>query len=270
MYQSTLYKNCLLSYRVIGSGKPVVLLHGFGEDSQIWNQQIDYLQHHCLLIVPDLPGSGKSEQLTRNAPTDYSISLTDYADCIYAILAAEKIDTCILLGHSMGGYITLAFAEKYPTYLSAFGLIHSSALADSQDKKIMRQRGIELMEKFGAPTFLRNTIPNLFANNFKAMHPEVLEAFIQSSASINTKTCQAYYLAMMHRPDRTAVLKNTKLPVLFIIGTEDIAAPIIDVLPQSKMPINSYLQVLDSVGHMGMWEATENLNTYLLDFICLQ
>mgnify|MGYP000399666178 CR=1 FL=1 len=270
MYQNILHENCLLSYRLIGSGKPVVLLHGFGEDSQIWNKQIDFLQNHCLLIIPDIPGSGKSEPLRLNNKSDDYISLTDYADCIYAILIAEKIDNCILLGHSMGGYISLAFAEKYPSYLNAFGLVHSSALADSTDKKTMRLRGIDLMEKFGAAAFLKNTIPNLFASNFKLLHPEMLETFIESSATINTKTCQDYYIAMMHRPDRTAVLKNTVIPVLFIIGTDDIAAPMIDVLPQSKMPINSYIQILDAVGHMGMWEATEKLNTCLLDFICLQ
>jgi len=270
MYQTIVHENCLLSYRLIGSGKPVVLLHGFGEDSQIWNKQIDFLKDYCLLIVPDIPGSGKSEPLILNDRSADSISLTDYADCIYAILVTEKIDACILLGHSMGGYITLAFAEKYPNYLTALGLIHSSALADSTDKKTMRQRGIELMEKFGAAAFLKNTIPNLFASNFKLLHPDMLETFIQSSTTINTKTCQNYYLAMMHRPDRTAILKNTVLPVLFVIGTDDIAAPMIDVLPQSKMPINSYIQILEAVGHMGMWEATEKLNTCLLNFICLQ
>ena len=262
--------NCLLSYQLIGKGKPVVLLHGFGEDSQIWNQQIDFLQQHCLLIVPDLPGSGKSEPLNANNTSVDSISLTDYADCIYAILAAEKIETCLMLGHSMGGYITLAFAEKYPTNLIAFGLIHSSALADSTDKKIMRQRGIEMMEKYGAAAFLKNTLPNLFTHNFKLLHPEIVEKFIQNSTAIHTNTCQAYYVAMMHRPDRTAILKNTNLPVLFVIGSEDMAVPMIDVLPQSTMPINSYIQILEAVGHMGMIEATEKLNTCLLDFICLE
>jgi len=125
------YTNATIAYRMEGAGKAVVLLHGFGEDSNIFNEQINYLTDYCQLIVPDLPGSGKSAILD---DSEKEISIDDYARCIHALLQAENINSCIMLGHSMGGYITLSFAELFPQNLLAFGLIHSTAFADSDEK----------------------------------------------------------------------------------------------------------------------------------------
>jgi pimeloyl-ACP methyl ester carboxylesterase len=172
-----------------------------------------------------------------------------------------------MLGHSMGGYITLAFAEKYSSALTSFGLIHSSALADTEEKKINRQKGIELMEKYGAYSFLKNTIPNLFSAHTKEANPEIVESLIEASKQFSTKACQQYYAAMKDRTDRTHILKGNPLPVLFVIGTEDVAAPMKDVLPQTKLPVCSYIHVIENVGHMSMLEAPELLNNYLLEFI---
>src|SRR4051812_31229334 len=104
-------------YNDFGSGFPVVLLHGFAEDHTVWNDQVEFLAHHYRLIVPDLPGSGKSGRLTK-----VEVSMDDYARTVESLLEVEKISSCILLGHSMGGYITLAFAELFPGKLAGFGL----------------------------------------------------------------------------------------------------------------------------------------------------
>ena len=261
MQKSFQYKNALINYRKEGEGKTVVLVHGFGEDSHIFDTQIKFLNEHCCLIVPDLPGSGQSDFINGD------LSIEDYAHCIKALLDEEKISTCIMLGHSMGGYITLAFAEKYSNYLSRFGLIHSTAFADSEEKKVNRQRAIELMKKYGAYSFLKNSIPNLFSAQFKEAFPDKLESLIEASKQFSTKACQQYYAAMMNRPDRTDVLKNTELPVLFIIGTEDVAAPLNDLKLQIHLPVCSYIHIIENAGHMSLWEAAELLNNYLLEFI---
>ncbi len=274
MQKSFIYKDARISYRTEGKGKPVVLLHGFGEDSQIFDQQIEFLKESCLLIIPDLPGTGKSALLVSDYPLPATgilkpttVSIEDYADCIKALLEEEKINKCILLGHSMGGYITLAFAEKYPGSLSRFGLIHSSAFADNEEKKRNRQRGIDLMEQYGAYAFLKNTIPNLFSLQFKEAFPDKLESLIEASKQFSTEACRQYYTAMMNRPDRTDVLKGNPLPVLFVIGTEDVAAPLNDLNLQIHLPLCSYIHIIENVGHMSMWEAPELLNSYLLEFI---
>jgi pimeloyl-ACP methyl ester carboxylesterase len=261
MYQAFQYRGKNISYRMIGKGNAVVLLHGFGEDSTIFNHQIDFLKDDCLLIVPDLPGSGLSEL---NEQLD---SIDAFATCIHALLQHQNIDQCIMLGHSMGGYITLSFAALFPSFLNKFGLIHSTAYADSEEKKINRRKGIDLMNEYGSYAFLKNTIPNLFAEKYKKNYPDKIEALIELSHQFSKDALIQYYNIMMLRQDKTTVLKSSKIPVLFIMGTDDIAVPIDDILQQTILPDISYIHILQEVGHMGMWEATHQLNRRLLDFV---
>ena len=294
MQKSFNYQSSLISYRIEGKGKAVLLLHGFGEEGSIWDQQVLFLKDHCLLIIPDLPGSGGSERLSlesgvrsgelekkntnqnttlssqtpdsRLLTPDY-ISIDDYADCIKALLVQEGISSCTLLGHSMGGYICLAFAEKYPNLLNGFGLIHSTAFADSEEKKQLREKAIEIIETYGPHSFLRNTIPNLFGSGFKKLYPQKINTLIEAAAQFSKESLQQYYKAMMFRPDRSQILLSNRLPILFVAGKEDIAVPFPDILKQASLPNISYLCILENSGHMGMWEETEKLNETLLDFI---
>lgn len=266
MPKSFKHSSGVLSYEVYGEGQPVMLLHGFGEDSHIWNEQAAFLQPYCQLIVPDLPGSGLSDLLQDLVP-EKPVTLDDYADLLSALLQKEQISQCIMLGHSMGGYITLAFAEQYPHMLKAYGLIHSTAFADSEEKKKIRERGIEIIGQYGAFAFLKNTIPNLFGTRFKETQAAKMNQLIEASASFSDASLQQYYRAMILRPDRTAVLKSNRQPVLFVMGTEDTAAPMADVLKQVSLPEISYIHVLQDVGHMGMWEASGQMNQLLLAFI---
>lgn len=274
MHKDCIWTDGTIHYQVLGKGIPVVLLHGFGEDSSIWNASIVHLQKTCTLIIPDLPGTGLSEwkstqhiSLQQNAIDHSPFTIHTLADAVHAMLKNENIDECFMLGHSMGGYITLAYAEKYPNELLGFGLIHSTAFTDSEEKKNNRLRGIEMMHKYGGFAFLKNTIPNLFGDRFKKSHPEIIEELIEKSASIPTTSLQAYYYAMMQRPDRTAILQGNPLPVLFVLGTEDVAAPLNDVLQQTHLPLNSYIHILDGIGHMGMLESTERINQYIDAFV---
>ncbi len=251
-----------LSYTDTGSGIALVLLHGFGEDSTIWEQQVNYLKPHCRLLVPDLPGTGSS---TFTAQTELSIEAM--AKAIEAILVHEQIDKCIMMGHSMGGYITLAFAERYPDRLLKMALIHSTAYADSDEKKNNRLKSMGLIEEYGSYAFLKNSIPNLFGAAYKKDSPEIINQLIQKSALFNKESLKAYTKAMMLRPDRSCILEQSKIPILFIAGTEDNAVPLTDILIQAELPAKKYLYILEGVGHMGMLEATDLVNQYLLLFI---
>jgi pimeloyl-ACP methyl ester carboxylesterase len=256
------FRGSIIHYQQTGSGQPVVLLHGFGEDGQIWNEQVAFLREHCMLIVPDLPGSGESGILQGE-----ETGIGDYADCIHALLLQAGIDQCILLGHSMGGYITLAFAEKYPSMVKAIGLVNSTAFADSEEKKQTRLKAIDTIGNYGAAAFLKTTIPTLFGKSFKENHPDKIDILVKAGGKFTEKALQQYYRAMMQRPDRTAILKSNDLPVLFVMGTEDNAAPMKDVLQQASLPAKSYIYILENVGHMSMWEAAAELNRILLVFI---
>ena len=123
-----------ISYRMTGKGPDVVLLHGFGEDGNVWKFQEAFLTPYFRLIIPDLPGSGGSPFLPMDGIPQADI-ISGYADIIKKIAEKEAVRHCVLLGHSMGGYIALAFAAKYEDMPAGLGLVHSTAYADSEEKK---------------------------------------------------------------------------------------------------------------------------------------
>lgn len=264
--------NYTLSYSVYGKGKPVVVLvHGFAATGKVWQKQYEFLSPSCTVIVPDLPGSGNStfkniENLSLIKEND-ACHIDFYADCLKEMLQKENIKQCIMLGHSMGGYITLAFAGKYPSFLKAFGLINSTAFADNEEKKTVRLKAIETIETYGGYTFLQKTISSLFGEAFKKSHPHVIEELIESSKKFPDKILEDYYRAMMNRQERTQVLSAAKIPVLFVMGEEDKPAPPTDVLQQVHLPEISYIHMLEETGHMSMLEAPEKLNNHLHNFI---
>ncbi len=247
-------------YRVIGTGKPVVLVHGFGEDGDIWHNQVKFLQEKFKLIIPDLPGSGRSAIID-------DMSMEGMAEVIIAIMKAEHCISCPVIGHSMGGYITLALAEKHPETLSAFGLFHSSAFADSDEKKANRQKGIAFIQQHGAGEFLKTVTPNLFAPESKDKIPEVIKDLLEQGNNFTPQSLVSYYQAMMQRPDRTDVLRKATVPVLFIMGKYDNAVPMEDSLKQCHLPEKSYIHILAQSGHMGMLEEADRCNLILEEFL---
>jgi len=251
-------------YRKIGNGIPIVLVHGFAEDGNIWDRQVDTLKDYSQLIIPDLPGSGKSVSV-HSIP--YESTIDDYADCIKAILDAESIKSCIMIGHSMGGYITLAFAEKYAKALKGLGLFHSTAYPDSGEKKASRRKSIEFIRKHGAGEFIKQSAPNLFSDYTKKNHAGMIEELICRYDNFDPLVLVSYYEAMIKRPDRTSVLRSYKKPILFFIGENDNAVPLQQSLQQSYIPGISYIHILENAGHMGMWEATNDVNNFLTAFI---
>jgi pimeloyl-ACP methyl ester carboxylesterase len=254
------FQNKTLRYTILGQGAPVVLVHGFAEDSDVWKFQRDSLSKHYQLIIPDLPGAGASEL------TDH-FSIEQGAACIRQMLEQENIERCMLIGHSMGGYIALAFAEKYAGQLQALGLFHSTAYADSEEKKSTRQRGIDFIRANGSHEYLKQSIPNLFSPESRISMGGAVKGMIEQYRDFNPDTLVACQQAMMQRPDRTHVLASFNKPVLFIIGKYDTAVPYEQGLRQSHLPQISYIHLLEHSGHMGMWEEQEKANTALLSFL---
>jgi pimeloyl-ACP methyl ester carboxylesterase len=254
------YKTKNIFYRKYGSGKPVMFVHGFGEDGTIWNNQIAALQNHYLLLIPDLPGSGKSEMLTEN-----NINIADYATVMQAILAQEKITQCCMLGHSMGGYIALAFAEKYTELLNGLGLVHSTAYTDTELKIATRKKAIEFIQANGSQAFLKTSTPNLFWD--KEKNKAAIDNLIEEGYNFTQAALVQYYHAMISRKDTTAVLKTFTKPFLFIIGQYDEAVPFADSMQQTYVPSYAYVHILRSSEHMGMLEEKDKVNTILASFL---
>ncbi|HET9278773.1 MAG TPA: alpha/beta hydrolase, partial [Flavitalea sp.] len=152
-------------------------------------------------------------------------------------------------------------------HVNAFGLFHSSAFADSEEKKETRKKGIEFIKQHGPFAFLKTATPNLFSPHSKEQMPNAIDEFIESLKGFSGDALISYYQAMMKRPDRIAVLKNTKSAVLFIAGEHDNAIPLTDVLKQCHLPEKSYFHLLKKSGHMGMMEETEKANRILEEFL---
>ena len=273
------YQSSKFFYRIAGAGKPLILIHGFAEDGDIWSNQIEGLQNNFQLIIPDLPGSGKSEMVK-------DMSIEGMADVIKALMDFElqkfppiqsEVEgqgaegawgaSVSLAGHSMGGYIALALAEKHPHLISSIAMVHSTAFADSEEKKANRLKSIEFVKKNGAFEFLKAVIVDLFTEEWAAANSEAIELQIEKCKSFADEAIIQYYHAMINRPDRTDVLKNFNKPIHFIIGEHDKAIPFQQSLKQSYLPNQSYINILRNTAHMGMLEEAEKVNNALMQLL---
>jgi pimeloyl-ACP methyl ester carboxylesterase len=258
--KSILYQDSVIHYKTMGNGLPVVLVHGFAEDSSIWDNHLDTLSKYGFLIIPDIPGSGRSAILKGTG-----ISLEDYAECIKKIIAAESAGPVIMIGHSMGGYITLAFAERYPAMIRSAGLFHSSAYADDAEKIGVRKKAIVFIKENGPEAFLKTSLPGLFKDAEKSR--DDLREILAKGKTFTGAALIQYYEAMIARPDRTEVLKALDIPFLFVMGEHDKAVPFQHSLQQTQLPTHSYVYILRNSAHMGMLEEKEKTAGILANFL---
>lgn len=222
--------------------KTLVLLHGHGVDDTIWDSLDAAINEYYTVVRPNISLLTSCQ------------SVEDYADELHRLLTNANIQKCTLIGHSMGGYISLAFAEKYGDMLEGFGLFHSTALADDDAKKQQRTQMIELLKNYGTESFIKNTAPNMFGDRYKELYPERIKEHISYFGKLPADALIAGITAMRSRPDRTAVLANLPFPVLFIIGMQDKLIPFESVIGLSDFTQKGYPLILAEAGHMGMVE----------------
>lgn len=250
----------IIHYKVAGTGHPVMLIHGFAEDSTIWNNITEALASKFKIILPDIPGSGGSPAFQH-----HSSEIENYAEVMLAIIQAEQIESIVLIGHSMGGYIALAMAEKQPTSIKALGLFHSTAYADDETKKENRTKSISFIKENGAAAYLKTSVPGLFANPHLHQHP--IETLVKTGEEIGVDTLIHYLNAMKSRPDSTHVLSQASFPILFVMGLEDKAVPFSQSLQQSHLPAIGHISILRDSAHMGMIEEPEKTLLILTGFL---
>jgi len=244
-----------------GTGFPIVFIHGFPFDHEAWSEFVKPFVPEFRIILPDNSGFGKS-----SLPTE-DLSMAFYADCIKAILDSEKISSCVMIGHSMGGYMVLNFAQRFPNYLKGFGLFSSTAYADDDAKKQNRIEVAENARKASGADFVNGMLHKLFGEKYAAAHPDKILELKNYFGSVATSEGIAQAsLAMGKRADTTDVLKNSKVPVLFIIGSDDKVVPPEKTLPLTHLPERSRIVTIDA-GHMGMIEAKEKSQEAVKQFI---
>jgi pimeloyl-ACP methyl ester carboxylesterase len=194
-------------------------------------------------------------------------TMDDYADFVAKQLQEAGVSQCTVIGHSMGGYIALAFAEKYPDMITGLGLFHSTAYGDSDERKALRLKNVDFLKTHGTEVFIKNFTPNLYSEEFNAQNPEVVQKHIDYSSQLPVEALMVAMDAMRIRPDRREVLTNAKYPVMMIIGKKDKSIPVADALEQLALAGNTSSLVLDTVGHMGMYEEPEECVRFIKKFL---
>ena len=257
--QTIQFQNKKIGFSVQGKGSPLVLLHGFCEDSRMWDDFLTLFPRQKVVRI-DLPGFGQSA-----LQDDPSIEMM--ATCVKAVFDHLKIQKCVLIGHSMGGYVSLEFAKKHPAYLLGLGMFHSHPYEDSEEKKEGRNKGIDFIRRNGHIHYIKQVIPALFAFDFSKGYQFEVNKLLYNAAQYTPEGIISALEAMKNRPDNSAVLEQIKCPVLFIIGKEDKAIPIEASLNQTALPMIADIHILPSIGHMGMFEAKRKTAKIVKHFI---
>jgi len=234
-------------YRKMGSGPVLVLLHGFPESGTLWRYVWDTLSSQVTLIIPDLPGSGESD-------LNYDSGIADMAVLVKEVLDKEGIDRAVIAGHSMGGYVALAFAHQYPQAVAGLSLVHSTPLADDEEKKKVRQKAIEIINKGGKDMFLRQMVTNLFSAGFKLNDQARVEEQIANALTMNEASLVNFYTAMMQRPERTETVTRADFPVQWIFGAEDVVTPYSGNLKYCHESGVNFVSFYSGSAHMSMIE----------------
>lgn len=251
-----------ISYQEAGSGDtPIVLLHGYCGSSDYWHRVLPMLAASHRVIAVDLPGHGDS-----SAPgpgETYSIEL--FAENLHAWANEAGLDRFHLFGHSLGGYITLAFAERYADMLKSFGLIHSTPFPDDEAARQNRDKGAESIKSNGIEPFIKALIPKLFAPAHVQTMPEQLALAKEIGLATDPNGAILTLRAMRDRKDRLHVLQETALPVLLVAGKEDQVIPPEKTFVVQKAQIQQML--LPSAGHMGMLEVPNELAEAIQTFL---
>ncbi|HYV93224.1 MAG TPA: alpha/beta hydrolase [Chitinophagales bacterium] len=261
--KSITHKGTTIGYFEEGSGFPIVFVHGFPFDHAAWAHGFtDAFTKNYRVILPDNAGFGKS------GLPDEDVTMEYYADCIKAILDNEKISSCLMIGHSMGGYMVLNFAQRFPNYLKGFGLFSSTAYADDDAKKQNRIEVANNARKMSPAEFVNSMLHKLFGEKYAATHENEINEFKKYFGSVATSEGIAQAsLAMGKRADTSDVLKNAKVPVHFIIGNDDKVVPPEKTLPLTSLPEQSVIATLEGTGHMGMIEAMQESQNRIQEWI---
>ena len=253
------YKHVDVHYTDSGKGPAVVLVHGFLENLTMWDDYTAALSKHYRVIRVDLLGHGQTPNL------GYVHSMEEMADAVKAVLDHLKLRKYTLIGHSMGGYVSLAFAEGYPDNLRGLCLFYSTAKEDAPEKKEMRLRAIEAV-KHNYKTYIRAMIPSLFAEENQAKYRDRIDDLIHQALEMTPQGIVAALAGMRERKDREALLHFGPYPVCIINGKQDSRIPAEELESQLAAPnVNYHLET--PYGHMGHIEDEQKCLQYLENFI---
>jgi 3-oxoadipate enol-lactonase len=245
-----------------GAGPPLVLVHGFPVDHRMWAAQLPDLSTCRRVIAPDARGFGRSTD-----PADAPLTVDAMADDVRGLLLAAGALPCILGGLSMGGYVALAFARKYPADLAGLILLDTRADADGPQAKEGRQKAIDLVRQQGAPALADQMIPKLMAPGAAAARPDVAGAIRGMAEAARAESIERALEALRDRPDSTGLLPTIRVPTMVVVGDGDqVTPPELAEKMHDAIP-GATLSLIRGAGHMSPMEQPAQVNQAIRAFL---
>jgi pimeloyl-ACP methyl ester carboxylesterase len=255
--KTTHFKNTSISYTDQGKGTAIVLLHGFLENKKMWDAFIPEWSKKFRIITIDLLGHGETGCM------GYVHSMENNADVVHEVLAELRLRKAILVGHSMGGYVALAFAELHPDMMKGLVLLNSTSRADSEERKTNRDRAIKAVKQ-SFQNFISLSISNLFSEENRERLSESIENVKKEALKTPLQGIVASLEGMKIRIDREVLLHLTPYPKLLVLGKKD---PVLNYEETKEQIEDTQVQLLSLPdGHMSHIENQDALRIKLLQF----
>lgn len=251
------YKGISIHYRVLGKGVAIVLLHGFLENRTMWKNIIPELSKRNKVITIDLLGHGKTPCI------GYVHTMEHQSDLVAAVLKKINIRKSIFIGHSMGGYVALAFAEKYPEKIKGLCLLNSTSNNDDPSRQELRSKA-NAMAQTNFANMVKISFLNLFKQENKTLYQEDVELALKEALQTPIQGYIAANEGMRIRPNRNNVLLSNDLKKLIIAGKDDPVLNYKDSIQEGKKTKTPVL-VLEG-GHMSHIENLDEVQKALISF----
>lgn len=251
------YKNTKISYSSTGKGTTLLFLHGFLENKSLWDEVSSGFTDRYRVISVDLLGHGESECL------GYVHTMEDQADMLFALISHLRLRKIHIIGHSMGGYVALAFAELYPENVKSISLVNSTSRADSDERKINRDRAIDLVKK-NHKIFIRLATQHLFDQDTHKRIPEKIENFTNQALETSLQGVIASLQGMKIRIDREALLYFGPYPKQIIAGTKDTIMKVNDIEDETEGTDVNFTTI--NCGHVAPLESPDEVIEKLKSF----
>lgn len=238
-----------IHYQDEGTGKTVVLLHGYLESISMWSRLSSVLSKQYRVVCIDLPGHGESDNLHED------LSIDHMANLVNGLVNHLAIKKAMFIGHSMGGYVGLSLLNNFPNLVEKLILFHSKASNDSPEIKLKRDQGIKMLEQHPS-LYIKESINNLFWQETKSSFSKDISSLVNEAKKRNSKGYIEAMIAMKNRPDRRFLL-NEKDNIIYIAGKHD---PVISIdlsLLEMELIKENYQFTLEKSGHMGFIEEKE-------------
>lgn len=249
-----------IAHEETGTGLPVVLLHPFPLDHSYWTPQLTAFVDHCRIIAPDMRGFG-------DTPLAPPHSIDRYADDVAALLDGLSIDSAVIGGCSIGGYIALAMWRRHRARIRGLMLFDTRARADN-DKELLRRAGqIDAARAGGPAVVAEQMLPGVLGATTLERHPETVERVRHIMMRATTEGIVAAVEAMMARTDSTALLATIDVPTLIVCGAEDLATPPEESRQMHDRIAGSVLEIIEGAGHLSSLERPAAVNHVIREFL---